>query len=72
MGLLVRIWSLGRILLLMVVLAGCAGWNVRGEGFTDNDLSEFCEQYRQADLGTGPAGFSTKARQIERSLGVHP
>jgi len=71
MDLLVRIGRLGRVFLL-ALLAGCAGWNLRGEGFTDNELSEFCGQYRRADLGTGPAGLSTKAQQIERSLGVHP
>lgn len=72
MGLAVRVLGLGRLLFLAVLLVGCSSWNLRGESFAENELSEFCGQYRQADLGTGPAGLSTKAQQIERSLGVHP
>jgi len=56
---------------LLAMLEGCSGWNLRGEGFAENELSEFCGQYRRAELGTGPAGVSTKAQQIEQSLGVH-
>lgn len=72
MGLLVRMLALGRLWMVLVLLVGCSSWNLRGEGFAENELSEFCGQYRQADLGTGPAGLSTKAQQIEHSLGVHP
>ncbi|HOM17708.1 MAG TPA: hypothetical protein PLQ00_10285 [Thermoguttaceae bacterium] len=55
----------------LLVLGGCSGWNLRGEGFSENELSEFCRQYRKTDPGTGPAAVSTKAQQIEESLGVH-
>lgn len=72
LGLAVRQVRRGFFFLLVGLLVGCSGWNLRGEGFAENELSEFCGQYRRADLGTGPAGVSTKAQQIERSLGVHP
>lgn len=69
LSLLIRI-AFGGALLLLLLFGGCWGWNLQGEGFPDNDLSELCRQYRKPDGGTGPAGVSTKARQIERSLGI--
>lgn len=56
--------------LLGLGLMGCSG--LRGAGFGENDLSDFCGQYRKEDRGTGPAGVTTKAKQIEHGLGIPP
>lgn len=69
--LVIRLLVLGSLLFL-VGLGGCRSWDFRGEGFAENDLSDFCSQYRKSDPGSGPAAFSTKARQIEQNLGMHP
>lgn len=69
-GLAIQAAMLGMVWFLLTA-GGCARWNLWGEGFSQNELSEFCAQYRKADPGSGPAAVSTKARQIEQSLGVH-
>ena len=57
------------VLVVCLGMAGCSNLNLRGEPFSDNELSNVAGQLRQADA-TGPSdAFSNKARQIDRNLG---
>jgi len=50
-------------------ISGCTTLNLRGDGFADNELSNWAGQMRGVDrLGPSHA-FSNKARQIDRNLG---
>ena len=74
LSILVDRLPLGRCLCLAVLVvclgtSGCSRLNLRGEPFSDNELSNFAGEVRQADA-TGPSdAFSNKARQIDRNLG---
>ena len=61
---------LALIAALCLVVSGCKSWNLRGEEFTDNSLSDFCGQCRQSDDTLETWAFSNKAQQIERNLGA--
>ena len=57
-------------MILVVGLSGCAGWNVRDEGFRENDLSQSARKARaeKEDKDADYWSFSEKGRQIERDL----
>ena len=59
----------------MIGLGGCAGWNYRGDGFKENELSTTARQARSQDSGNANTttpywSFDEKGRQIERDLNV--
>ena len=59
------------VLGLCAVVAGCASWNPRGPGFKDEPkIGRPANPLFPANKATGLWGYSTKARQIERNLGV--
>jgi hypothetical protein len=64
-------WHLAAILLI-VGLSGCSGWNLRGEGFRDNDLSKSAQRARSEKGETKKDidywSFSEKGHQIERDF----
>jgi hypothetical protein len=52
--------------------AGCAGWQeLRGPAFTQ-EFAGWTDSLRSKDGAAQPWGYSTKAQQIERNLGVAP
>ena len=57
---------------LVFCLSGCAGWNVRDEGFRDNDLSQSVRKARpekaSQDKDINYWSFDERGRQIERDL----
>lgn len=55
-------------ILLLFALSGCAGWNVREEGFNDNELSQSVRKARPLKNEADYWSFSEKGRQIERDL----
>ena len=57
------------VILGLLALPGCAAWDPRGTGFGD-ELAQWGQNLRPKGDAASPYGFSTKARQIERSLGV--
>jgi hypothetical protein len=64
----------GRCLCLVVLVvclgaSGCSKLDLRGDSFSDNELSNFAGQMRQADSAGPSDAFSNKARQIDRNLG---
>ena len=67
-----KVFQLGRWRLAAVVLvlglSGCAGWNVRDEGFSENDLSQSVRKARPQEKDVDYWSFSNKGRQIERDL----
>jgi hypothetical protein len=60
-------WCLAAAVLI-VGLAGCAGWNVRDEGFAENDLTQSVRKARPKEKNADYWSFSEKGRQIERDL----
>ncbi len=57
------------VALLCLTAAGCAKWNLRGDGFPEWQQAAFSN--RRPDTPTElPFGVSTKAQQIERSFGI--
>lgn len=59
--------------LLLTGISGCAsGWNSRGDAFDGDEqsLSSLMGKLRPADNSLDGWGFSTKAQQIENSMGV--
>ncbi len=67
-----RVFRLGRwrlaAMVLVFGLSGCAGWNVRDEGFGENDLSQSVRKARPQEKDVDYWSFSNKGRQIERDL----
>lgn len=61
---------LGTLSLLMLCCCGCSPWNLRGDGF-GNSFRDWGGYARPTDGSGTPYGFSTKAREIERDLGVY-
>jgi hypothetical protein len=49
---------------------GCANVDLRGNRFQENDLSNYCGQYRESDHSSDPYTVTNKGMQIERNLGV--
>jgi hypothetical protein len=74
LSILVDRFLLGRcgclaVLVVCLGMSGCSNLNLRGERFSDNELSDLAGELRQTDA-TGPSdAFSNKARQIDRNLG---
>lgn len=67
-----QLGRLGRLALVIVCLgmAGCCNsWNLRGDGFPDDELAHVPQQVRPKEPTGVPYGFSNKARQIESNLG---
>ena len=67
--------TLTRCCCLAVVLfsLGCCSspnWNLRGNPFPEDELSGTVRQLRPDDQQTQAFGFSNKARQIEKDVGV--
>ena len=67
--------QIGRITIaISLTLLPCAGCfrarpvDLRGDGFQPDSTLD--QHYRAADSSTGRQGFSTKAQEIEGSLGV--
>ncbi len=52
------------------LLAGCASEGLRGPGWKNNELGELGRRLRAEKSTRGAWGFSSKARDIERDLGV--
>ena len=52
-------------------LSGCESWNVRGDGFADDDASRTIRQFRPTDSDVHFWGFTNKAREIEQDFGAH-
>ena len=67
-----RAFQTGRWCLAAAVLAfglcGCAGWGVRDDGFSDNDLSASARKARPPEKDIDYWSFSSKGQQIERDL----
>ena len=56
--------------LILIATSGCASWDqLRGENFTDRE-ARWGESMRSAGPEGELWGFSEKARQIERNVGV--
>ena len=62
-------WCRAVLLALSLIPAGCAGTDVRGSKFPEDDLSTLSGKVRPPEPGNQPAGMSNKAMQIERDLG---
>ena len=66
-------WRLAAVILVLG-LSGCAGWNMKDEGFRKNDLSESArkarsdKEDREKDKDINYWSFSEKGRQVERDL----
>ncbi len=55
----------------LLLFAGCSLQRLRGDGFKDDELGETGRELRGPVPQRGGAwGFSSKARDIERDLGV--
>jgi hypothetical protein len=66
-----RCWRRAAIVLPLAAVAGCASWDWRGPGFKDQpNIGRSADPLFPATKGNGFFGQSTKARQIERNLGV--
>jgi hypothetical protein len=55
--------------LVALSLSGCAGWDMRGDSFREDELSSTCRQLRPKEPSGETWGFSNKAMQIERDFG---
>ncbi len=51
-------------------LSGCAKCSLRGDNFNDNSLADQCRSYRKPDAKNELFGFSNKAQQIEKDVGI--
>jgi hypothetical protein len=59
------------LLAALVWVSGCASWDWRGSGFKDEPkIGRSADPLFPAGKAGGLFGQSTKARQIERNLGV--
>lgn len=61
-------WTVA-VVLAISATPGCQQWDPRGPGF-DDSFRELGGYERPRDKSTQAFGFSTKAREIERDLGV--
>lgn len=57
------------LLLVCLGLAGCSNLDLRGERFSDNELSNLAGEMRHSDATASSDAFSNKARQIDKNLG---
>jgi hypothetical protein len=69
-GLTISRWAAG-VAFILLGIGGCESQapNLRGEGFHD-EFATWGEKKRAPDSDGDLGGFSTKAQQIERNLGV--
>ncbi len=58
------------VLALTLSAAGCANFNMRGDGFAQDETFDSTGQYRTSEDSADLFGFSNKARQIERDCGA--
>jgi hypothetical protein len=66
-----KILGMGRCCLAAVaimLISGCAGWNLRGEKFSEDDLSKTARKARPQQNSGDYWSFTEKGRQIERDL----
>lgn len=65
-------WGFAAFMAVCLGLSGCCkhAWNLRGDNFADNTLSDQARSYRTADKNNELFGASNKAQQIEKDLGV--
>ncbi len=66
---ILRQWACVVVLLLVAGTAGCQSWNLRGEGFAEDEFSSMPKRLRPFEPGSEAFGVSNKALQIERNLG---
>jgi hypothetical protein len=66
-----RVGRLGWAVVIAALLGlpGCARWDLRGQGFKEDELSGMCRQMRPREKSE-PFGISNKSVQIEKDLGV--
>jgi hypothetical protein len=70
------LWRLGRwgcaaVMVACLGLSGCAHkCNLRGDNFTDNALADQARAYRTPDKNNELSGWSNRAQQIEKDVGV--
>jgi hypothetical protein len=65
-----RCWRLAAAAWLLLFGPGCAVWDdLRGPGFS-KDFRGWADSLRPKEAQSQTWGFSTKAQQIERDLGV--
>lgn len=58
-------------LLACLGLSGCAGFDLRGESFKEDELSGTARQLRPRENKNEAWGTSNKALQIEKDLGFY-
>ena len=63
-------WCWTAATVICLGLAGCTSMDLRGEDFEDNDLSNFCRQYRPPDGSIEASAVSNKGLQIDRDFGA--
>ncbi len=61
-------WWLAVTLVLALGISGCKSWDMRGEGFADDDMASSARDARPEKRDIEYWGYSEKARQIERNL----
>ena len=54
---------------LLLPMPGCAHFNPRGDGFSDG-TAHWADGFRRSTPEQKVYGFSTRAQEIERNLGV--
>jgi hypothetical protein len=62
-------WIVPILAITGLALNGCARWNLRGEGY-DDESAHWAERLRRPTEEGQIYGFSTRAQEIERNLGV--
>ncbi len=62
-------WGLAAASCVGLLGAGCQRWNWRGDGFGDNS-GRFAEKLRPPADERGFSGLDSRAREVERDLGV--
>lgn len=60
--------ALGLLMGLLIGICGCQTWNLRGDGFDDDELATTARESCPADKDVEYWSYSEKARQIERNL----
>jgi len=63
-------WCWTAAIVICLGLAGCRWIDLRGDGFQENDLSNFCREYRPPDGSIQASAVSNKGLQIERDFGA--
>jgi len=61
--------GIGLAMLAALSLPGCASWNPQGEGYGD-ETATWAEKMRTPTDKGQLTGYSTRAQEIERNLGI--